>query len=174
MSADRIEIRRLDREDAADAVLFRDIRLEALRASPEAFGSTFEAENALPLRSFSDRLGISTVLGAFREAELVGIACFVVQQGEKVAHKATLWGMYVRPAARNRKVGRRLVEAICDHARREVELIQLGVATDNGPARSLYARSGFVEYGVEKNALKQAGRYYDEVLMARDLVRQSN
>jgi RimJ/RimL family protein N-acetyltransferase len=53
-------------------------------------------------------------------------------------------------------------------------LIQLSVVLDNEPARSLYARLGFLEYGVERNALKQAGRYYDEVLMAKDLLRQSN
>ena len=54
MSADHIEIRRLVQEDAADAVLYRDIRLEALQANPEAFGSTFEVENAQPLSLFSD------------------------------------------------------------------------------------------------------------------------
>jgi hypothetical protein len=29
---------------------------------------------------------------------------------------------------------------------------------------------GFVEYGLEKKALKQDGRFYDEVLMAKDLM----
>jgi hypothetical protein len=60
--------------------------------SPEAFGSTFELENAQPLSWFSDRLGGSTVLGAFRNAELVAIAGFAVQQGQKTAHKGMLWG----------------------------------------------------------------------------------
>jgi hypothetical protein len=68
---DSIEIRRLAQDDA---VLYRHIRPEALQASPEAFGSTFEVENARPLSWFSDRLGSSTVLGAFRDAELGGIA----------------------------------------------------------------------------------------------------
>ena len=66
MSAAYIEIRRLTE---ADEVLYRDIRLEALRANPEAFGSTFETENAQPLSSFSTTLGNSTVLGAFRNSE---------------------------------------------------------------------------------------------------------
>jgi hypothetical protein len=29
---------------------------------------------------------------------------------------------------------------------------------------------GFLEYGLAKNALKQDGRYYDDVLMAKDLL----
>jgi hypothetical protein len=41
-----IEIRRLGSNEAE---LFRDIRLEALRGDPDAFGSTFEAESANPL-----------------------------------------------------------------------------------------------------------------------------
>ena len=110
------------------------------------------------------------MLGAFRNAELVAIAGFAVQQGQKMSHKGILWGMYVRPAARKASVGRRLIEAICDLARQQVELIQLTVVRDNEQARSLYARLGFLEYGVEKNALKQDGRYYDEVLMAKDLL----
>jgi RimJ/RimL family protein N-acetyltransferase len=166
MIDDGIEIRRLVQDDA---VLYRGIRLEALQANPETFGSTFEVENAQPLSWFSDRLGSSTVLGAFRDAELVGMAGFAVQQGPKRAHKGMLWGMYVRPAARKASVGRRLVEAICDLAHQQVELIQLTVVRDNEQAQSLYARLGFLEYGVEKNALKQDGRYYDEVFMAKDL-----
>ena len=41
--------------------------------------------------------------------------------------------------------------------------------TDNEPAQRLYARLGFVEYGIEKNSLKHDGKYYDEILMAKEL-----
>jgi ribosomal protein S18 acetylase RimI-like enzyme len=78
--------------------------------------------------------------------------------------------MYVRPAARRTGMARRLVDAILDHARQQVELIQLAVVSDNDTARRLYAALGFVEYGIEKNALKGGGRYYDEVLMAKPLM----
>src|SRR5215470_19914491 len=117
MSADDIEIRRLAQEDPADPVLYQSIRLEALQANPEAFGSTFEVENEKPLSWFSDRLRDTTVLGTFRNAQLVGVAGFAVQQGQKRAHKGGLWGMYVRPAARKAGVGCQLVEAICNLAR---------------------------------------------------------
>src|SRR5262245_50616089 len=144
MSVDNIKIRRLAHEEPADAILYRDIRLEALQANPEAFGSTFELENAQPLSWFSDRLSGSTVLGAFRNAELVAIAGLAVHKGQRKAHKGMLWVMYVRPAARNASVGRRLVEAICNLARQQVELIQLTVVQDNEQARSLYTRQGFL------------------------------
>ena len=170
MSATKIEIRRLTRADAADVDRYRDIRLEALRDSPEAFGSSFAAENVQPRSWFSDRLGSSTILGAFRGSELVAIAGFAVQQGPKRAHKGLLWGMYVRPGARLAGVGRRLIEEILEVARQHVELIQLTVVRDNARARRLYASLGFVDYGLERNALKQDGRYYDEVLMAKDLL----
>jgi len=157
----------------ADAAQYREIRLEGLKCSPEAFGSTYETESVQPLSSFSKRLGGSAVFGAFRGAELLGIAGFAVRNGLKEAHKGLLWGMYVRPDARKAGVGRRLVEAVIDFARQRVELLQLSVVSDNEQARRLYAHLGFVEYGVEKNSLKQHGRYYDEILMAFDLVGDS-
>jgi ribosomal protein S18 acetylase RimI-like enzyme len=166
MAAADIEIRRLTE---ADAAVYREIRLEALGANPEAFGSTLENEAAQPLDWFAARLETSTLLGAFSEARLMGISGFAIQQGEKQAHKGVIWGMYVRSDARTAGVGRRLMEAIIDLARDRVELIQLSVVRDNEAARRLYASLGFQEYGLERNALKQGGRYYDEVLMAKDL-----
>jgi len=166
VEAARIQIRCLA---PADAALYRDIRLEALRCNPEAFGSTFEAENAQPLTWFSERLGRAKVFGAFQGSELVGTAALLLEEGRKEAHKGRLVGMYVRPASRNAGVGRRLVETIIERARESVELLQLSVVSGNEPARRLYTRLGFVEYGIEKKALKQDARYYDEILMARDL-----
>ena len=171
MSAADIEIRRLG---AGDAETFRDIRLEALARNPEAFGSTFEAEKEKPLSWFSDRLGVSHVHGAFHAATLIGIAALVIQQSAKMAHKGALVSMYVQPQARRLGVGRRLVEAIIDTARRHVELVQLTVVTGNEAALRLYTGLGFVQYGLEKKALKQGGRYYDEILMAKDLAQDQD
>ena len=78
--------------------------------------------------------------------------------------------MYVRTDSRNAGVGRKLAEAVIDYAREHVEVLQLDVVSENEAARRLYVSLGFVEYGIERNALKQGGRYYDEVLMAKDLM----
>jgi RimJ/RimL family protein N-acetyltransferase len=153
----------------ADAALYRGIRLAGLKHNPEAFGSTFEAEFTKPLAWFSDRLSTSQVFGAFHGPELLGVAGFAIRQGEKEAHKGLLWGMYVRPEARGAGVARRLVEAVIAFARLYVELIQLSVVLGNERARRLYARLGFVEYGIERKSLKHDGRYYDEILMALEL-----
>ena len=172
MNTAEVQIRQLTPKDAA---LYRSIRLEGLKESPEAFGSTFEAEFTKPLAWFFDRLSSSVVFGAIRDAKILdarilGVAGFAVRDGEKEVHKGLLWGMYVRPDARGAGVARRLVEAVIAYARARVELIQLSVVVGNEQARRLYARLGFVEYGIEKNSLKYCGRYYDEILMAKELV----
>lgn len=168
MHAASIQIRHLG---AADVDAFRAIRLEGLKCNPEAFGSTFEVEKLRPLTWFSERLDNSAVFGAFHGSELVGVAGFAVYEGAKDAHKGRLWGMYVRASARRAGVGRRLVEAVLDLAGQKVELIQLSVVSENEAALRLYASLGFVEYGIEKHALKQDGRYYDEIYMAKELER---
>ena len=150
----------------ADAALYREIRLEALQAAPEAFGSTYELERIYTAPQFADLLGRSDVFGAFRGAALLGMAGYRTQVGPKREHKGFLWGMYVRAAARGAGVGRMLVEAVLAHARGRVELVQLSVVSDNETAQRLYRACGFVEYGHEAHALKQNGRYYDETLMA--------
>ena len=109
------------------------------------------------------------MFGAFHGSELIGIAGLVIRGRRKEAHKGLLVGMYVRPGSRKAGVGQRLVETIIEFAQGEIELIQLAVISENEQARRLYNRLGFVAYGIEKKALKQGSRYYDEVLMAKDL-----
>jgi ribosomal protein S18 acetylase RimI-like enzyme len=166
MRGDGIQIRRLTQ---ADAAIFRDIRLEALQSSPEAFGSTFEMESSQNLDFFARRLGSAHMLGAFDGAEVVGMAGLLVRTGLKEAHKGVLVSMYVRPQARRLGLARLLAEAVTNIANQRVELLQLAVVSGNEAARRLYASLGFVEYGIEKKSLKQDGRYYDEILMAKDL-----
>ena len=150
-----------------EAGLYRSIRLEALRAHPEAFGASFETEAAEDLAFFEGRLHGSTVFGAFLDSAVLGTAGFRAEAGAKTAHKAMFWGMYVRPVARGTGLARRLVEAVLDHASGRVEIVQLMVVGSNGGARRLYESLGFEIYGVEARSLKVDGRYYDEVLMAR-------
>jgi GNAT superfamily N-acetyltransferase len=171
VNATPIQIRRLTE---ADAAAYRAIRLEGLRDSPEAFGSTFEAENEHLLEWFANRLANAEVFGAFRGADLLGVAGLFIEPGPKVAHKARLWGMYVQPATRNEGLGRSLAEAVIAAARKRVEMLQLAVVSGNESARQLYLHLGFVEYGIERHALKQGERYYDESLMAMDLTPDSH
>jgi ribosomal protein S18 acetylase RimI-like enzyme len=155
----------------ADAALYREIRLEALQAAPEAFGSAYELERTYTVEQFADLLGRSDVFGAYRGSDLLGMAGYRTQVGPKREHKGYLWGMYVRAAARGLGVGKLLVEAVLAHARERVELVQLSVVSDNETAQRLYRSCGFVEYGHEVHSLKQNGRYYDEKLMAVALER---
>jgi len=168
MTASPIEIMRLTGTDAA---IYREIRLEALRTSADAFASTFETESARPVGWFADRLdGGVVMIGAFRGGELVGTLGLLVGDGPKRRHKGMLVGMYVRATARRIGVGQLLLDAALALAAQSVELVQLSVVFGNESAIRLYQRAGFREYGVERRALKVDGRYYDDILMAKDLV----
>ncbi|MBV8650367.1 MAG: GNAT family N-acetyltransferase, partial [Alphaproteobacteria bacterium] len=150
-----------------DAEAYRAIRLEALEHSPEAFGSMFEVEVTYPLDYFAERLRSNAVFGAWRDGTLLGMAGFRRENGPKYGHKGALWGVYVKPAGRGTGTARALIERLIEHARTQVELIELVVVRTNEPARRLYASLGFTEYGLEKQALKHAGVYYDLRLMVK-------
>jgi ribosomal protein S18 acetylase RimI-like enzyme len=172
MEREGVTVRRLEPEDAE---AFRAIRLEGLRLHPEAFGATLEEEQALDLAEFARRLAPpppGAVFGAFEAGALHGIAGLIrYADAARLRHKATVWGMHVLPEARARGLGKALLAALAAHARASgVELLQLGVAADNAPARALYAGAGYVPFGLEPAALRLGpGRYVDEVLMALDL-----
>jgi ribosomal protein S18 acetylase RimI-like enzyme len=160
-------IRRL--EAGPDTEIFRKIRLEALKTAAESFGADHATESARPLEWFAEQLTQGTVCGAFHGEELLGIAGFYVEPTVRRAHKGVLWGVFVREKARSAGLARRLTEAVLAHAVGKVEQVNLCVERGNIHARRLYTSLGFVEYGMEKNAIKIGDRYFDDVLMAKML-----
>ena len=112
-----------------DAALYRDIRLEALRANPEAFGSTFETGNAQTL----DRFIVARHLDGARRLprhEACRHRRLCDPAGSKAGAQGLALGDVRSPDSRKIGIGRRLVEAVLDLARQRVELIQLTVVRD--------------------------------------------
>jgi len=153
----------------ADAEAFRSVRLEGLETYPQAFGASFADEAAQELEFFARRLERDAMFGGFVGPELLGVAGFFSEETEKTGHKGALYGMYVRQKAREKGMGLALVNAVLDHARGEVEIIQLTVVNSNRRARELYEKCGFEAYGIEPRALKVDGMYLDEALMWQSL-----
>ncbi len=86
------------------------------------------------------------------------------------AHVLEINGLAVDPAATGRGIGQALVEAMVVEARgRGARKLTLRVLGSNAGARRLYTRCGFVEEGVLLEEFLLAGRYVDDVLMARAL-----
>lgn len=152
-----------------DAEAFRTIRLEALRLHPESFGSSYEAEVQQDVEVFRERLNRSLVVGAFRD-ELVGIANLGIQTMEKMAHRATLFGIYVRESERGAGLAKKMIQMLFVAAQRsKIEQLELSVVTDNTDAKGLYESLGFKEYGTQPRAMKVQGKYYDEYTMVKFL-----
>lgn len=108
------------------------------------------------------------VQGAFDETNLlVGIVAFVRETSLKTSHRGNVYGMFVAPEFRWKGLGNSLL----------IELIKKGkklqwfgtnkfnVVSENETAKRLYNSLGFQVYGVEQNALKFNGQYFDEYLI---------
>lgn len=159
----------------ADLAQYRDLRLEALRLAPEAFGEDHAEALARPGSQWLERLrrqvggAHSAVLVAANGGTLVGMTGVYRVHGVKRRHNATVWGVYVRPGWRGTGVGRSLLASAIEWARTAgVARVSLTVAGD-GIARQMYARFGFREVGVMRGALRVGGRDIDELMLEIDL-----
>jgi RimJ/RimL family protein N-acetyltransferase len=155
----------------SDAQLYHKLRLNSLRINPEAFGSTYEREASFSLETVAERIKPTKdkfVLGAFdASGSLVGIVTFMRENSLKTAHKGNIYGMYVAPEMRGNGLGKSLMLELIRKARdcEGLEQINLTVVSENDFAKKLYKFVGFEVYGIERNALKYNGQYFDEQLM---------
>ena len=153
---------------AGDVEAFRDIRLEALRDAPEAFGSTFAREVAFAEADWQRRIARGgNFLGYLPEASATEPAGLIGGYQED-PQLVELVGMYVRPRARGRGVGEALVATVIDWAAaRNAASVHLWVTETNKPARLLYERCGFTLTG-ERQPLP-SNPALGEVAMSRPL-----
>ena len=154
---------------------FQHLRLSALKESPTAFGSSYEAEAVYTADQIQARLALNPsrfIFGAFSNESMVGQVVLVREVAAKTAHKAMVYGMYVMPENRTQGIGKALLRELFNTAKlmNGVTQLNLSVNAENLGACRLYESLGFVEFGHESNALFVDGRYYDEKHLTKLIV----
>lgn len=148
---------------------YLELRLRALKDTPQSFGRSYEdeaqrspEERILELRS---RLGDHNVIFiAEEDGEFLGSTGILRMTGRKIEHTSIIWGVYVVPEERGRRIGRLLMERAIEQARQweGVTQVKLTVVTTNQAALKLYEKLGFQKWGVEPQALIVDGEPLDE------------
>lgn len=146
--------------------------LAAYERHPDAFTSSAAERRQLPLawwqaRLAAEPLASEVVFGAFINDQLAGVAGLSFETRTKTRHKAKLFGMYVASEHRALGLGGKLVQVALEHARGrpDTALVQLTVSDGNVAARTLYARCGFVPFGLEPFAVRVGEQYVSKVHM---------
>jgi GNAT superfamily N-acetyltransferase len=135
------------RAETADWERSRALRLQALADTPLAFASTYQREIELPPAEWRRRIAdAAQFLAVDFDGSVVGTATGFRDPVDPTT--VLLVAMYVRPAARGRGLGERLVAAVVEDARRAgADRVRLHVVETNPGAERLYARCGFVRTG---------------------------
>jgi RimJ/RimL family protein N-acetyltransferase len=151
----------------ADAEAVRDLRLEALRLSPENFGSSWEEEAPQPLVWWRARLaGPACSLGGEVGADLAGLTVVSLNPRMKHAHKGEIGAVYVRDRFRRQGVAAALLQSAMEWLREKgAHAATLTVSASNVAAQRLYERFDFVACGQLQRELNVDGSFHDELLM---------
>jgi ribosomal protein S18 acetylase RimI-like enzyme len=134
---------------AHEADRLREIRLRSLASDPDAFGSTYEHDLALPADWWergarrSEQGGQRTFVAVDEEDRWVGMA--LVRPDEESLGDAVINAMWVAPEARRQGAGRALLDACVQWAcEQRFRGVSLNVRITNAAARAAYEANGFV------------------------------
>jgi GNAT superfamily N-acetyltransferase len=149
-----------------DWQVLRDIRLEALRSTPAAFGSTYEREAGRGEAHWRDRISRGGTFLAYVPEVSASDPVGLVGGYQEDPVTVELVSMYVRPPARGHGVGEALVATVIGWAgARNAAAVHLWVTETNTHARALYERCGFTLTGEHQPLPSDPSK--GEVAMAR-------
>ena len=159
------------RMEAADVDTFRRVRLEALRAEPDSYASSYDDWAAYSPEEWKQRLS-EPVFAAFQDDQPVGLIGLLRQRASKMAHRATIVMVYVRKDLRGSGLAKNLLQVAKDYARDSgIRQLELAVSAENPAAIRFYEREGFGEVGRIPGGFFQEGREVDDLIMVCRLVR---
>lgn len=153
-----------------DTAPYQGFLMTGLRDHADAFRLSVgdEAGAAFPTRGTADSFTVAAVDTA--TGRWLGVVSFAREGDtrEKLRHKGLLFRMYVSADSAGKGIGRALIQAVIDRARRlpNLEQINLTVIASNERAVRLYTSFGFVPFSREERAIKYNGTYFDEMTMA--------
>ncbi len=101
--------------------------------------------------------------------EAVGMANLYIQPYKKLAHTC-LFSIIVKEDMRGKGVGKALIEHLIKHAKEKfkIEILHLEVYEGN-PAKHLYDRTGFKEFGCQTRFIKEDGKYIAKIFMQKKI-----
>ena len=147
-----MQIRRIQ---PADAMAVKRLRVQALTLEPLAFAMSVTqaadwSDDQWAQMASRNSTGVQTVVLAQVGTELVGMVGCNIDASPKMAHCGMVWGMYVAPPHRNRRIAQQLLQAVIDHGRaHHLQMLKLSVTTTQPSALHGYLRAGFVQYSHE-------------------------
>ncbi len=138
-----VEIRRAT---PAEWKLYRELRLDALRDSPDAFASTLERERAFTRWTWMSRLASAVTLIARLDGRPVATATLIADR--RLASGREIVAMWVHPDARGNGIARALLDHLGEIAHTDgATRVALWVADGNDIARRVYLAAGFEPTG---------------------------
>ena len=161
--------------ESHELTLHREVRLRALRDSPESFAETAEEAEERPLSYWEDLTRSVTELGRHAmflacEADAVLGSTYGLRDRDN-RDTARIGGMWVAPSHRRRGVGRALLHAALSWAREQgFKRVGLWAPAASPAALSLYRQAGFKE--TERRQPLRANVVLQAVEFERDLPKQ--
>ncbi|MBJ7314361.1 GNAT family N-acetyltransferase [Rugamonas sp. CCM 8940] len=149
-----------------DSGVFKEIRLVAIADSPSTVWPTAEEEEmrtSAEVQAKLQQTASQVVFGTFFDGQLIAIAGLRRESLVQVAHKALVWGVFVRQEFRKEGIARHLFECIKQYADKTGVLqIHLSVNSENQRAKNLYESLGFRKFATEPRSMRIGKRFYDE------------
>lgn len=121
---------------------YRELRLAALKDSPDAFVADYEDEAEYDEAFWRERMRRAYRLVAEDDGEMVGVVG--LGRHEEDDEAGEIFGLWVAPGARGSRVAWRLVTACAQQAYRDGrKRVYFWVDADNGPAVAFASNFGF-------------------------------
>lgn len=148
---------------------FKDIRLEALKLVPQAFGDSYSVLARKDNMFWRSELGLKSPVwyGVVDKSGIIAIGCIKYAKALKFSHIAKLSGIYVAKEFRGRGIGSLLVKALIETAfsNSKIRKLKLIVNISQSDAIALYKNFKFKKVGDLKEEFNIDGVFYDAYLM---------
>jgi ribosomal protein S18 acetylase RimI-like enzyme len=139
--------------NANDFEIWKQLRIDAVKNQPQSFGESYEEVAAQNYEYFCESIKNGTLFGYEISSKVVGVVGIYGLKHGNMRHRGTLFGLYVAPEHRRKKIAQQLVKHALADAAQCYRMLHLAVSTENVAAISLYKKFGFEIYATEPEAI---------------------
>lgn len=156
---------------------YKNLWLEALKETPEAFSADFETQSHISDAVWKNRLDSvlneedAMMVFAKLNNKIIGMIGAYFDDNPKFQHIATIWGAYVKPEHRKQGVATRMANILFEKIaeRKDIKKIKTYSITNGHLAVNVYTHFGFDIIGVSKEELRIGESYFDVYIMEKRL-----